>query len=394
MKKRGKKNNNLLKWIFVGILIFTALFVTYKIFFTGQVVSGIGNLNSLSYNSTVNSSVTINLNSSNPNTVVTFSGKSYLVSLVYSQYTGIGTLTNISGTSVTIFRTTGAFITVNVSGTNVTRLVYLSNSTIVNGLNVVLINATYKVTAGQMGYIPFSSALIRVSEATCNSLTNTIIVGNAKMINGLNVSLIYANSLNNLISASLKAAGNILNLTGDVSSASAPSTKKIITVGTNDYLIELLSASQTYATIRVTSCSQISNLVPAINQTINQTSTTTQNCYSVAQRGCLNDRSKSCCSGLTCKNLAQGGTADGICLPISSSCTPKTCSQLGKSCGSVSNGCNSTLNCGACASGKTCTNGNCLGTYGSYCTSGTQCATGRCKPVFRFLWYTSGNYCY
>ena len=117
-------------------------------------------------------------------------------------------------------------------------------------------------------------------------------------------------------------------------------------------------------------------------------------CYSAGQQGCLNDRSKSCCSGLTCKGPTNGGNAQGICLPTTSSCTPQTCSQLGKQCGSVNNGCNSTLNCGTCSGGKTCTGGHCLGTYGSSCTSGSQCVTGRCKPPFRFLWYRSGNYCY
>ena len=374
-----EKRKNFIKWIVVGLLILAILFLAYKVF-TGQVVSGTGN-----------SSTTLNLNSSNPNALVTSSGRSYLVSLVYSSYTGIGNLTNVSGTSVTVFKTTGAFITVNVSGTNITKFVYLSNSTIVNGLNVALINATYKVTAGQIEYIPFSSALIVVSEATCNSLATTLNVS-SRMINGLNVSLIYANSLNNLISASFNVTGNTFTLTKDVSSASGYSTKKIITIGNLEYSIELISASMTSATIKVTRCSSnTTSTNPIINQT---SSSSNQNCFSVAQSGCLNDRSKSCCSGLTCKGPTNGGNAQGICLPTTSSCTPQTCSQLGKQCGSVNNGCNSTLNCGTCSGGKTCTGGHCLGTYGSSCTSGSQCVTGRCKPPFRFLWYRSGNYCY
>ena len=370
VKKGGKKENNFIKWIVVGLLILAVLFLAYKVF-TGQVVSGTGNL-----------SVILNLNSSNPSFLVNFSGRSYLVSLVYSKSTGIGTLTNVSGTYVTVFQTTGAFITVNVSGTNVTRLIYLSNSTTINGLTVALINATYKVAAGQIGYIPFSSALIRVSEATCNSLATTINASTSKMINGLNVSLVSANLSGNLISASLKVIGNNFILTNDVSSASVLSNKKIIIIGTREYSIELISASNTQATIKVTSCF---SPITSINQTstTNQTSNITT-CKSSFQSCSL---TSNCCSGLTCQN--------GLCKTLTiSSCTPKTCSQLGKQCGSVNNGCNSTLNCGTCSGGKICTGGHCLGNYGSYCTSGSQCATGRCKPSFRFLWYRTGNYCY
>lgn len=41
-------------------------------------------------------------------------------------------------------------------------------------------------------------------------------------------------------------------------------------------------------------------------------------------------------------------------------CTPRTCSQLGYSCGSWDDGCGSTINCGTCPSGKTCSNGQCV----------------------------------
>ncbi|VVB83409.1 Hom_end-associated Hint [uncultured archaeon] len=48
------------------------------------------------------------------------------------------------------------------------------------------------------------------------------------------------------------------------------------------------------------------------------------NCYGVAQHGCDLDRSKSCCAGYSCYLTADGGTADGICLPtktITTNCT-------------------------------------------------------------------------
>lgn len=279
-----KKEKNLVKWILISLLILAILFFAFRIFFTGQVVS-------VTTNST---SVTIYLNTTSPNANVTFSGKSYWVSLISSQFTGIGTLVNVSGKFVTVFQTTGAFITVKNSSGNFTKLINFSTSQRLSGLYVALINATHTVSAGQIGYVLFDSALIRVS---------------------------------------------LTNLTSTTSQTST-------------------------------------------------TNPTVSSCFSAGQSGCLLDRSKSCCAGLTCQ-----GSGQGTCAPIPV-CTPKTCSQLGKTCGTIGNGCSGTLNCGSCTRGKTCVGGKCLGTYGSYCTSGSQCENGRCKPLTRFLWYTTGNYCY
>jgi len=280
-----KKENNLIKWIFIGLIILAILLLVFKIFFTGQVVRGTKN----------STSVTLYLNTTNPSANVTFSGKSYLVSLFSSKFTGIGTLVNVSGKPVTVFQTTGAFITVKNSSGNITKLINFSTPQQLSGLYIALINATHTVSAGQIGYISLDSALVKVS---------------------------------------------------------------------------------------------ITNLTSTTSQTSTTGPTVSSSCFSVGQSGCLNDRSKSCCAGLTCQ-----GTGQGTCAPAPT-CTPKTCLQLGKTCGSVSDGCSKTLNCGACQKRKMCVNGKCLGTYGDYCTTGSQCYTGRCKPLTRFLWYTTGNYCY
>ncbi len=41
-------------------------------------------------------------------------------------------------------------------------------------------------------------------------------------------------------------------------------------------------------------------------------------------------------------------------------CNAKTCSFLNYECGNTDNGCGSTINCGVCASGKTCSSGRCV----------------------------------
>ena len=70
---------------------------------------------------------------------------------------------------------------------------------------------------------------------------------------------------------------------------------------------------------------------------------------------------------------------NGACVN-SSSCTPKTCSGLAKQCGSWDNGCGTTLNCGTCPTGKSCdANGQCVIGCSNECSSAglKQCsATG------------------
>ena len=41
-------------------------------------------------------------------------------------------------------------------------------------------------------------------------------------------------------------------------------------------------------------------------------------------------------------------------------CSPKTCSQLSKTCGNWDDTCGTTLNCGTCGTGKTCSSGTCI----------------------------------
>jgi len=74
---------------------------------------------------------------------------------------------------------------------------------------------------------------------------------------------------------------------------------------------------------------------------------------------------QTCASGQTCSN--------GNCV---TTCTPKTCSTLGYSCGSWSDGCSGTLNCGTCPTGKTCSNGQCVSTCTNQCTSGAKQCSG------------------
>ena len=45
---------------------------------------------------------------------------------------------------------------------------------------------------------------------------------------------------------------------------------------------------------------------------------------------------------------------------ITEPCAPKTCAQLGKECGIQNDGCGGTVNCGSCAQGFNCVNGQCI----------------------------------
>ena len=273
-----KKENNLVKWIVVGLLILAVLFLAFKIFFTGNVVSGTTNSSSL----TIHAGDFIYLSNGN-----------YTIKL---------------------------FSTLNESKAGA---IFDPSNYGANFVNIAD-NVQFSVIWSSAG------------------------VGELIFPKGYSYSVIMT--------------GNSMN----------SSSERSVIISSLQYSISCVSGS----------CS------PTSSSIVNRAT-----CYSVAQSGCLNDRSKSCCSGLTCKGPTNGGNAQGICLPTSS-CTPQTCSQLGKQCGTVSNGCSGTLNCGTCSGGKTCTVGHCLGNYGSYCTSGSQCVTGRCKPLFKFLWYKTGNYCY
>ncbi len=66
--------------------------------------------------------------------------------------------------------------------------------------------------------------------------------------------------------------------------------------------------------------------------------------------GCLKwSAATSCGESKTCR--------DGDC--VTTACVPTTCASLGKNCGSWSNNCGGTISCGSCASGQTCSNGQC-----------------------------------
>ncbi|MDO8516583.1 MAG: hypothetical protein Q7S33_00505, partial [Nanoarchaeota archaeon] len=83
----------------------------------------------------------------------------------------------------------------------------------------------------------------------------------------------------------------------------------------------------------------------------------------------------SCASGTTCSN--------GVCIL---SCTPKTCAQLGKNCGTTDDGCGTSINCGSCASGSICDS-----TAGK-CNSVTTYLTGSQGWAWAGKYWYSGNY--
>ncbi len=53
--------------------------------------------------------------------------------------------------------------------------------------------------------------------------------------------------------------------------------------------------------------------------------------------------------------------ANGVC---AATCQPNTCANIGFQCGDANDGCGKTINCGSCAAGKTCSNGQCIAQSG------------------------------
>jgi len=85
------------------------------------------------------------------------------------------------------------------------------------------------------------------------------------------------------------------------------------------------------------------------------------NCYSVASQGCLNDKSKSCCTGNSCYNTAEGGTGQGICLPTTDFSKCILCSAEGGTCnfngvGTISYGAGTSFNVKTITHTTACTN--------------------------------------
>ncbi|HEY5957179.1 MAG TPA: kelch repeat-containing protein, partial [Polyangiaceae bacterium] len=111
-------------------------------------------------------------------------------------------------------------------------------------------------------------------------------------------------------------------------------------------------------------------------------------CNTCAQTVCGTD--SYCCNSAwdsICVSEAKS-MCGATCTPT---CTPTTCAAQGKTCGSISNGCGSSIDCGTCPSGQTCS-GNVCSTTGSFpcghslCASGNKvlatcsaCATSVCK---------------
>jgi hypothetical protein len=114
---------------------------------------------------------------------------------------------------------------------------------------------------------------------------------------------------------------------------------------------------------------------------------------------CTTDR---CVGTALERTRAPAGTTCGtgrICTSSGSCCQPTTCAAAGRTCGTYSDGCGTTLNCGTCDAGDTCTSGQCgcrngsqTGTetdvdcggpcapctQGKRCSTNTDCATGFC----------------
>jgi hypothetical protein len=188
----------------------------------------------------------------------------------------------------------------------------------------------YKIFTGQV----INSNVVTPN---CNQVSNTanVLEGCTTNINGLNVSVLSSSVAGNVVNASLRVVGTTFTLTTDISSASNPSGQKTFYLGTLNYSVTLIGATNTMATIQVTTC------VP--------TST-----------------------------------------PITPQCIPKTCSQFGKQCGVANDGCGKILNCGNCASGQTCTNGQCTSCLarGKTLTPSGRCCSG---GFHRFLWMNVCN---
>ncbi|NCA80852.1 MAG: hypothetical protein EOM76_11855, partial [Sphingobacteriia bacterium] len=64
-----------------------------------------------------------------------------------------------------------------------------------------------------------------------------------------------------------------------------------------------------------------------------------------------------------------GDKTPDISINVINPCAPKTCAFLGYACGTASDGCGDTLNCGSCASGQTCSSGQCVAQCANECSS-------------------------
>jgi hypothetical protein len=91
----------------------------------------------------------------------------------------------------------------------------------------------------------------------CDPVSKTVTIngGSVNLINGINVSLISSTSAGNIITASFIISGNAFTLTRDVSGdyTTDPHAHTTVLVGNKNYIIELVSATNTIATIKVTS---------------------------------------------------------------------------------------------------------------------------------------------
>jgi hypothetical protein len=100
---------------------------------------------------------------------------------------------------------------------------------------------------------------------------------------------------------------------------------------------------------------------------------------------CRSGAWKTALNGIGCSNPVwpcdQGVCQNNICVIA---CVPKTCSSQGFACGSQSDGCGNTQSCGACDSGKVCSNGACVADCTSHASQ--KCNSGN------LYWYNScGN---
>ena len=351
VKGAVKKKNNFIKLILVGLLVLAIIFLAFKIFFTGQAVSGTTTNTTCSLNYTLCRVDNIAYCSYTPSPYYTYSN-----ACPSSRYT------NSSTSSIGLVL--GDRVHLSCGG-------YIQLQALLKNLDII----TFKICKDTDLYL---------NEVCSGDPINTIFTSNG--VGTISVSGIVYSILNATIGITLSS----LNESCKISSC--------IMGGKSAISCRLLNASQSPSPANTS----ISNLTTT---TTNRTgNASVSSCFSVAQVGCLNT-SKICCSGLKCYTRTDGSQYPtiGICLPIRitttnqtlTSCISKNCSQLGKTCGTVSNGCNGTLNCGTCSQlGKTCVSGRCLGNYGTYCTTGSQCHTGRCKPLTKFLWFKMGNYCY
>ena len=73
-------------------------------------------------------------------------------------------------------------------------------------------------------------------------------------------------------------------------------------------------------------------------------------------------------------------------------CVPASCLSLGYECGTVSDGCGTTLNCGSCSSGYTCSAGTCVAEGGGGGGGGTTTSTISISPLSISLIMLNGTY--